>query len=157
MRARLRQGRPATGRVLERSVMSSKLAERATKAWAKAKLDCITLHECRHTYASLLMAAGYTLKELIEFMGHADLADGQPLRQAGSVSVATPRSILLRRVLGCLRDYPHDNTSGAIAQRLGRISQDEIEVALRALEDQGLVLRAGDHSQLTRRGWQSAV
>ena len=33
----------------------------------------ITLHECRHTYASLLMAAGYTLKELMEFMGHADL------------------------------------------------------------------------------------
>jgi integrase len=25
------------------------------------------------TYASLLMAAGYTLKELMEFMGHADL------------------------------------------------------------------------------------
>ena len=30
-------------------------------------------HECRHAYASLLMAAGYTVKELMEFMGHADL------------------------------------------------------------------------------------
>jgi integrase len=29
--------------------------------------------ECRHTYASLLMAAGYTIKELMEYMGHADL------------------------------------------------------------------------------------
>ena len=37
------------------------------------RLRPITLHECRHTYASLLMAAGYTLKELMEFMGHADL------------------------------------------------------------------------------------
>ena len=36
-------------------------------------LNRITLHECRHTYASLLMAAGYTIKELMEFMGHADL------------------------------------------------------------------------------------
>jgi integrase len=33
----------------------------------------LTLHECRHTYDSLLMAAGYTLKELMEFRGHADL------------------------------------------------------------------------------------
>jgi integrase len=73
IRAWLRQGRPDTGRVLERSVMSSKLAERATKAWSSAKLNRITLHECRHTYASLLMASGYTIKELMEFMGHADL------------------------------------------------------------------------------------
>ena len=72
-RAWLRQGRPSEGKVIERSVMSSKLAERATKAWDRAGLRRITLHECRHTYASLLMAAGYTLKELMEFMGHADL------------------------------------------------------------------------------------
>jgi integrase len=72
-RAWLRQGRPQTGMVIERSVMSGKIAERATKAWKRAGLRRITLHECRHTYASLLMASGYTLKELMEFMGHADL------------------------------------------------------------------------------------
>ncbi len=69
----LRQGRPSRGRVLECSVMSGKLASRAASAWAAAGLNRITLHECRHTYASLLMAAGYTVKELMEFMGHADL------------------------------------------------------------------------------------
>jgi integrase len=53
--------------------MSGKLATRATTACADAGLDRITLHECRHTYASLLMAAGHTIKELMEFMGHADL------------------------------------------------------------------------------------
>jgi integrase len=53
--------------------MSGKLAERTTKAWSSAGLQRITLHECRHTYASFLMAAGYTLKELMEFMGHSDL------------------------------------------------------------------------------------
>jgi integrase len=68
-----RQDRPRRGRVLERSVMSGKLATRATATWADAGLERITLHECRHTYASLLMAAGYTIKELMEFMGHADL------------------------------------------------------------------------------------
>ncbi len=53
--------------------MSGKLSARATAAWEAAALQRITLHECRHTYASLLMAAGYTLKELMDFMGHADL------------------------------------------------------------------------------------
>lgn len=73
LRAWLRQGRPSTGRVLERSVMSGKLAATAAEAWEAAGLNPITLHECRHTYASLLMAAGYTFKELMEYMGHADL------------------------------------------------------------------------------------
>ena len=31
------------------------------------------VHECRHTYASFLMAAGYSLREIMDFMGHADL------------------------------------------------------------------------------------
>jgi integrase len=68
-----RQGRPRTGKVVDRLVMSGKIAARVTAAWDAAGLNRITLHECRHTYASLLMAAGYTIKELMEFMGHADL------------------------------------------------------------------------------------
>jgi integrase len=68
-----RQGRPRSGKVVERSVMSGKIAERVTAARDTSGLNPITLHECRHTYASLLMAAGYTIKELMEFMGHADL------------------------------------------------------------------------------------
>ena len=68
-----RQGRPDRGRMIDRSVMSGKMAARVTAAWAAAGLNRITLHEGRHTYASLLMAAGYTVKELMEYMGHADL------------------------------------------------------------------------------------
>jgi integrase len=68
-----RRGKPREGRVVDRSVMSGKIAARAEAAWTAAGLNRITLHECRHTYASLLMAAGYTIKELMEFMGHADL------------------------------------------------------------------------------------
>jgi integrase len=33
----------------------------------------VTLHEARHTYASFLMAAGYNLKQIQEYLGHADL------------------------------------------------------------------------------------
>ena len=68
-----RQGKPLEGRVIDRSVMSGKIARRVEARWEAAGLSRITLHECRHTYASLLMAAGYTIKELMEFMGHADL------------------------------------------------------------------------------------
>ncbi|MGH2872259.1 MAG: tyrosine-type recombinase/integrase [Solirubrobacteraceae bacterium] len=41
--------------------------------WATAGLESITLHECRHTYASFLMAAGYTLRELMEYINHSSL------------------------------------------------------------------------------------
>lgn len=71
----MRKGQPERGKV-SRSVMAGKLAERARKAWAAARPEPLTpigLHECRHTYASLLVAAGYTLKEVMEYMGHADL------------------------------------------------------------------------------------
>lgn len=67
----MRQGQPARGGV-SRSVMSGKLAARAKRSWG-SDVEPIGLHECRHTYASMLVAAGYTLKEVMEYMGHADL------------------------------------------------------------------------------------
>src|SRR4051794_36468925 len=48
-----RQGRPLSGNVVDRSVMSGKIAARVDAAWDAAGLNRITLHECRHTYASL--------------------------------------------------------------------------------------------------------
>jgi integrase len=79
-------GHPGDGAVCRRSVMSGKLAAKALKAWTyvdhdepkpkvqrKPPLEPIGLHECRHTYASLLVAAHYTLKEVMTYMGHADL------------------------------------------------------------------------------------
>jgi integrase len=49
------------------------VAARADKAWAAAKLDRITLHECRHTFASLLIASGENPKAVQEFLGHATI------------------------------------------------------------------------------------
>ncbi|HUO75038.1 MAG TPA: tyrosine-type recombinase/integrase [Solirubrobacteraceae bacterium] len=69
----MRQGRRENGAVSAVSVTSGKIAERARTRWAAAGLEAITLHECRHTYASFLMAAGYTLRELMEYMGHSSL------------------------------------------------------------------------------------
>ena len=46
---------------------------RARAAWAKAGLSPIALHECRHTYASFMIAAGVNAKALSTYMGHASI------------------------------------------------------------------------------------
>ena len=50
------------------------LTERADEAWTAAELKRITLHECRHTFASLMIAAGVNAKALSEYMGHANIS-----------------------------------------------------------------------------------
>jgi integrase len=50
------------------------VSERADEAWKSAGLDRITLHECRHTFASLMIAAGVNAKALSTFMGHANIS-----------------------------------------------------------------------------------
>ncbi|HZB86312.1 MAG TPA: tyrosine-type recombinase/integrase, partial [Gaiellaceae bacterium] len=49
----------------------SSLSARAATAWKG--LEPITLHEARHTYASLMIAAGVNAKALSEYMGHASV------------------------------------------------------------------------------------
>lgn len=51
-----------------------KLTRRADRAWAAAGMERITLHECRHTFASLMIAAGVNAKALQSFMGHANIS-----------------------------------------------------------------------------------
>jgi integrase len=46
---------------------------RANKAWAAAGLRRIGLHECRHTFASFMIAAGVNAKALSTYMGHASV------------------------------------------------------------------------------------
>jgi integrase len=49
------------------------VAERAKRAWRRAGLDTITLHEARHTFASLMIAAGVNARALATYMGHASV------------------------------------------------------------------------------------
>ena len=51
----------------------SNLRRRALTAWKAAALAPITLHECRHTFASLGIAAGLNAKGLSIYMGHASV------------------------------------------------------------------------------------
>jgi integrase len=51
-------------------------ADTGRLCWVKrseAALEPITLHECRHTFASLMIAAGVNAKALSTYMGHANI------------------------------------------------------------------------------------
>jgi len=50
------------------------MTDRADRAWKQAGLERITLHECRHTFASLMIAAGVNARALMTFMGHANIS-----------------------------------------------------------------------------------
>jgi integrase len=47
--------------------------KRANAAWARVGLAPIGLHECRHTFASLMIAAGVNAKALSSYMGHSSV------------------------------------------------------------------------------------
>jgi integrase len=47
--------------------------KRALTAWRRAGLDPIGLHECRHTFASLLIAAGVNAKAITTYLGHTSI------------------------------------------------------------------------------------
>ena len=49
------------------------LQRRADQAWKEAGLERITPHPCRHTFASLMIAAGLNAKALSTLMGHAKI------------------------------------------------------------------------------------
>jgi integrase len=49
------------------------IGERSKNAWRRVELEPITLHEARHTFASLMIAAGVNAKALATYMGHASV------------------------------------------------------------------------------------
>jgi integrase len=67
-------GELAFGRTATSPFNAKLLQQRADEAWAEAGLERLTLHECRHTFASLMIAAGVNAKALSTYMGHATIA-----------------------------------------------------------------------------------
>jgi integrase len=63
----------AFGRPPTTPLSYSSLRERAHTDWQKAKLNPIGLHDCRHTFASLMIAAGVNAKALSTYMGHSSI------------------------------------------------------------------------------------
>lgn len=62
------------GVTAEKPFTDNVMKEHADKAWATANLQRFTLHEFRHTYASLMIAAGVNAKALSTYLGHATIA-----------------------------------------------------------------------------------
>jgi integrase len=72
------------------------LQKRADEAWSAAGLERLTLHVCRHTYVSLMHAAGCSLEEIGDYVGHSStymvdryrhLLEGQGERAAERLDV----------------------------------------------------------------------
>lgn len=57
----------------ERVFDDRKVALLAHACWRKHKLEPVTLHECRHTFASLMIRAGVNVKALATYMGHSSI------------------------------------------------------------------------------------
>lgn len=94
-RAYLEQGRPGADELVcppryrarkSGPLSTNGLAKRAKDRWADAKLEPITLQECRHTAATWLDAAGVSPKVASVLMGHAT-----PERQPGAASITLAR------------------------------------------------------------------
>jgi integrase len=71
-----RQGRNSGllfGSSAETPFVPSNLWRRAQRAWKRARLEPIGLHEARHTFASVLIAAGVNAKAITTYMGHASI------------------------------------------------------------------------------------
>jgi integrase len=65
----------AFGRTADAPFDAKRMQERADKAWKESGLERICPHECRHTFASLMIAAGVNPKALQTFMGHSDIRE----------------------------------------------------------------------------------
>jgi integrase len=75
-RHRLRSGRAGTELVFGKTgeiAFTDAVIKRARRAWRAAGLQAIGLHECRHTYAAFMIAAGVNAKALSTYMGHSSI------------------------------------------------------------------------------------
>ena len=59
------------GKTADTAMIRTTIRSRARRAWKAAKLAPITTHECRHTFASMMLAAGVDPGEVMRQMGHA--------------------------------------------------------------------------------------
>ena len=73
----MRQDRDGQGLVFGRSATRPfrhwAVLEHAQKAWKDAGLEYVTLHEARHTFASVMIAAGTPPKQLQTYMGRSSI------------------------------------------------------------------------------------
>ncbi len=62
------------GRQPDRPLSHNALRDRMRESWRRAGLNPLGLHEGRHTFASMMIAAGVNAKALSTYMGHANIS-----------------------------------------------------------------------------------
>jgi integrase len=92
----------AFGRSADRPFNPTTITGRAERGWEAAKLTPIGLHECRHTCASTMMAAGVPIKAVSTYMGHSSIAItsdryGHLLSDAGIAATSLIDAFLARQ------------------------------------------------------------
>jgi integrase len=100
---------PETGRIF---IGARDSYERGRAAAEAAGVEPPTLHECRHGYASLMIAAGVNVKALSAFMGHATIGItldqyGHLLPGAEDEAAGLLDALLARQVGGAQQTAPH--------------------------------------------------
>ena len=108
---------PEAGRIF---VGSRDIYDRGRAAARAAGVEAPTLHECRHGYASLMIAAGVGAKALSVFMGHANISItfdlyGHLLPGAEDEAVGLVDAFLARQVGGAVSGAFSGSTAARVA------------------------------------------
>jgi integrase len=102
------------------------LINRARRAWEESGLEPIGLHECRHTFASMCIAAGVNARGLMAYLGHASiqmLFDRCGHLIPGNESEdAELLNAHLRRSGGAARARRRRDSDGVPRERKGRVT-----------------------------------
>ena len=112
------------GRGEDRPFNPKTVRRRANAAWTRADLACITLHECRHTFASLMIAADVNAKALSTYLGHSSiqitfdryghLMPGNENEAAGLLDAYLERANSKARIAQSRADVPVDVPIGHV-------------------------------------------
>jgi integrase len=114
----------------ERPFRPESIRRAADATWKDAELRRITFHECRHTFAALMIAAGVNAKALQTYMGHANISitlDRYGHLMPGSEAEAPG---LLDTYLASELDRSAEQVRGATGERSGEQLANDREEAL---------------------------
>jgi integrase len=121
----------------ERPFRPESIQAAADTAWKEAKLHRITFHECRHTFAALMIAARVNAKALQTYMGHANISitlDRYGHLMPGSEAEAAG---LLDAYLAAEFDRSAEQVRGATGEQSGeQVANEREEWLARAESDQ---------------------
>jgi hypothetical protein len=116
-------GELVLGREGDRAFNDTSVAQRAAN---RAGLEPITLHEARHTFASLMIAAGVNARALTAYMGHASVTTTYDRYGHLMPGMKTRRRrfstlTLSARIRG--RDWPPSIRSAAVGTRVFNVKR----------------------------------